>query len=100
MYLIWQPVLRSDDRATAMKRSDEFTDDRIQHFWDDERFTGELWKPILGTKDLPWDVYFLYGANTKWKETPTPPDYWMRRMTEGKVPRFVAKVREITANSW
>ena len=95
MYLIWQPVLRSDDRASAVKRSEEFTNDRIHHYWDRERFTAKLWEPILGTSDLPWDVYFLYGTDAQWEGAPTLPDYWMRRMTEGKVPRFLAKVREI-----
>ena len=100
VYLIWQPVLRSDDRATAVKRSNELSDNRIHHLWDKERFTGELWKPVLGTRDLPWDVYFLYGADAQWEKAPTSPDYWMRRMTEGKTPRFQAKVREILDRTW
>ena len=38
---------------------------------------------------------FLYNPDAQWGDIPTLPDFWMRRMTEGKIPRFLAKVREI-----
>ena len=71
MYVVWQPVLRSDDREAAERRASEFADDRIHHYWDKERFTGKLWKPVLGTRDIPWDVYFLYNTDAQWEEVPT-----------------------------
>ena len=95
VYVVWQPVLRSDNREAAERRADEFADDRIHHYWDKGRFTGELWKPVLGTRDIPWDVYFLYNPEAQWEDIPTSPDFWMRRMTEGKIPRFLKKVSEI-----
>ena len=88
-------MLRSDNRGAAENRADEFDDVRIRHYWDKERFTGKLWKPALGTRDMPWDVYFLYNTEATWDDAPTAPDFWMRRMTEGKVPRFLVKIREI-----
>ena len=49
----------------------------------------------LARGTCPWDVYFLYNTEATWDDAPTAPDFWMRRMTEGKVPRFLVKIREI-----
>jgi copper chaperone CopZ len=101
-YVIWEPMLTSDDRAAAVERSGEFTDPRVTYFWDGDQLTGKAWQRVLGTSRLAWDVYFLYGAQTRWDAEPTVPEFWMHQLggAEDKAPfldasRFEAKVKEL-----
>lgn len=100
-YFIWLPVIRTDDRASAVERSKEFTDPRLLQFWDGEQVTGIAWDKTLHTGQLTWDVYLIYGAGTKWQNGDPPiPDFWMHQLGGVEhAPRFdpgafESKVRE------
>ena len=75
MYVVWFDVLASDDRSAWDPSL--LSDDRITHYWDTDRLLG-TWLPrqeeyedhVFGP--LAWDVYFLYGADAYWDETPGP----------------------------
>ena len=95
VYLIWQPVLQSDNRASAERRTHEFASEEFVHFWDRSRFTGKLWQHILNRKAIPWDVYLLYDGSTQWEETPTRPDFWVRQLNHANTARFALKVKEM-----
>jgi hypothetical protein len=99
VYLIWQPVLRSDDRASAENRAREFVNESVTHFWDGARFTGRLWQGVLDRKDLPWDVYLLYKADTYWETEPTAPDFWVRQLSGVNQTRFEARVKEMLSKT-
>lgn len=95
VYLIWQPVLRSDDHASAENRVREFSNERFTHFWDGNRLTGKLWQSVLGAKELPWDVYLLYGVDAQWEKEPTRPEFWVRQLNSATKARFELKVKEM-----
>ena len=75
VYVVWFDVLASDDRS-AWDPGLLF-DDRVLHYWDSERFLG-TWLPqqeeyqehVFGP--LAWDIFFLYGPDARWEETPGP----------------------------
>jgi hypothetical protein len=82
-HIIWLPMFPGDSRSWATTRSDEFTDKRLSYYWDGEKLTGKEWQKVLGTKGVAWDIYLIYGAESKWdKELPTP-DFWMHRPQPG-----------------
>jgi len=95
VYIIWQPILRSDDRASAERRSREFADDRLTCFWDGNLLTGRLWQRILGTQDVAWDVYRVYRADADWEKAPTRPDFWIHAFNGVLAARLKAKVNEL-----
>jgi len=96
VYLIWIPVLQSDDRASAENRFREFADKRFTHFWDSNLFTGLLWQRVLGMREVPWDVYLLYRAGSQWEKEPARPDFWVRQLGSGvNRRRFELKVQEM-----
>jgi copper chaperone len=101
-YIIWLPILSGDNRSAAEKRSGEFADHRVTYFWDSDRVTGKAWQQALGLSGIAWDVYFLYGAQTRWDTEPTLPDFWMHQLSvaENKAPflnepDFEVKVKEL-----
>ena len=96
-YIIWQPVLRSDDRKSARRRTLEFANERFVHFWDKTRLTGELWQRVLDRKSEPWDVYLLYEADAQWERTPTKPDYWVWQLNNTTKKGFELKARRMLA---
>jgi len=87
-YIIWLPMLASDNRASAETRSGEFADPRVAYFWDGDRLTGQAWQRTLGLSGLAWDIYFLYGGQARWETEPTVPDFWVHqlRVAENKAP--------------
>lgn len=80
VYIVWLPALRSDNKSAAARRSSEYQDKRLSYFWDGNRITGKTWQRVLGIERMAWDVYFLYGAAARWKNEPTPPDFWMHQL--------------------
>ena len=88
--VIWLPVLPSDNRRWAVRRTKEFADDRVQYFWDGDRLTGRVWRSVLGLEGpLSWDTYFLYSHTARWAEVPSTPDFWMHQL------RLEAKFQEL-----
>jgi hypothetical protein len=103
-YIIWLPVLSTDNRNWAAKRMKELPDSRVRHFWDGEKLTGQIWRRVLGLEvPLSWDTYFLYGHKTHWRHEPTLPDFWMHQLSYEKnrrdnfldAPAFEQKAREL-----
>ncbi len=86
-HIIWLPMFPGDSRRQAQKRSNEFSDARLDYFWDGDQVTGQVWQDVLGIGRLAWDVYFLYDADVQWQEKPTQPDFWMHQLN-GVDPAF------------
>jgi hypothetical protein len=103
-YIIWLPVLPTDNRNWAVKRTKEFSDPRVRYFWDGDQLTGQIWLRVLGLEGpLSWDTYFLYGHEAHWTDQPAIPDFWMHQLSyERKIgdrfldaPTFERKAREL-----
>ncbi len=103
-YIIWLPVLPTDNRNWAVKRTKEFADPRVRYFWDGDQLTGQTWRRVLGLEGpLSWDTYFLYNHKVHWIEEPTLPDFWMHQLSYEKkigdrlleAPTFERKAREL-----
>jgi hypothetical protein len=103
-YLIWLPVLPTDNHNWAVKRMSELSDHRVRHFWDGDQLTGKIWLSVLGLEGpLSWDTYFLYDHKARWTNQPTIPSFWMHQLSAEKnrhelflnVPTFERKAREL-----
>ncbi|MBN4080784.1 hypothetical protein JYT44_00325 [Caldithrix abyssi] len=82
-YIVWLPILGTDNRSWSEKRSSEFHDDRLTYFWDADRLTGESWKKMFDDlQRTAWDIYFLYGAEAQWQGQPAMPDFYMHQLGE------------------
>jgi hypothetical protein len=80
-YIIWMPVLRGDNHEASEDLANELHDDRVTFFWDAEQYTGNIWRDVLNlNRNLAWDIYFLYGKDTKWGNAPSVPDFWMHQL--------------------
>ena len=104
-YFVWLPVIRSDDRASAVERSKEFTDSRLVHYWDGEQLSGVAWDETLKTNEIAWDVYLIYGPSASWEKQPPDPTFWMHQLKGiDHAPRldrttFETKLKEILKSS-
>ncbi len=107
VYIIWQPVLMTDDRTSAERRSLEFSDKRLTYRWDAGRLTGDEWQRILGLDTVAWDVYFLYGPAAEWRKAPPRPAFWMHQLGKSGTDKgaplldettFETKVKETLAS--
>lgn len=81
VYMIWLPIFPGDSRQHAQNRSNEFKDERLSYFWDENQITGKQWQSVLDIERIAWDVYFLYGAEAHWKEQPSQPNFWMHQLS-------------------
>lgn len=80
VYIVWLPKLPADNRSWAVKRTSEFSDDRVTYFWDGDRITDNIWNEALELEVSAFDIYGLYGADSKWDKKPTSPDFWMHTL--------------------
>ncbi len=72
VYAVWFNMLFTDQRS----RWDEdlLSDDRAIHFWDEPKEVGS-WYARQGAYPfgtVAWDIYFLYGREAVWTESPEP----------------------------
>jgi len=72
VYAVWFNMLVTDHRS----RWDDslLTDDRVIHFWDEEREVGGWYaqQGVYPFGSTAWDIYFLYGPDAQWDESPEP----------------------------
>lgn len=83
LYILWIPMLSGDNRTIAKKRSFEFMDQRVLHFWDGTRKGGLLFGKMLGLTIPAWDVYLLYESGVEWKKHDEPPTpfFWQHQLS-------------------
>jgi len=100
------PVLQGDNHEAAEDLANELHDDRVTHFWDEKQHTGNIWSEVLDlNRNLAWDIYFLYGKNSKWGNVPSVPDFWMHQLggvtiasrLDNKI--FINRLRELLNTS-
>lgn len=81
VFLVWEPMLRTDNRDEAVKIAGELSDERVVQYWDEERITAHTWRDVLDISRYGWDVYMLYDETDIWSDMPTTPYYWMHQLS-------------------
>ena len=102
-HIVFLPMYPGDDKLRAQTRTEEFNDKRVTYYWDGDKVTGSEWQRVLGIDRTAWDVYLLYGPNTRWNGSTPAPVFWMHQL-EGitKAPwlnkaGFESKIEEVLA---
>lgn len=87
IFVVWEPILRTDKAVAARKATTLFDDPRVENFWVETQSVGELFQPVIKLKTEPaWDVYLVYGRDAKWKgERPPKPASFMHQLG-GRLP--------------
>ena len=103
-HIVWLPMFPGDNKGRAQTRTEEFNDSRVSYYWDADKLTGAEWQKVLGIDKAAWDVYLLYGPNTRWDGATPTPAFWMHQLNGvTKAPcldktEFEAKVKELLAS--
>ena len=87
IFSVWEPILRTDDAASARKATTLFQDPRVENFWVETQDVGELFQSAIDLETEPaWDVYLVYPRGTMWTdEAPPRPEYFMHQLG-GRLP--------------
>ncbi len=83
VYVVWTPVLREDNRTAAGQSVAYITDTRAVHFWDEDKSLGLSFGKLVTLprqRELAWDVYFVFGKDAEWTESPPTPADWMHQL--------------------
>jgi hypothetical protein len=86
-FIVWVPKLRgkSTDIAGA---ATIVPDARLQHFWDGGSVLMNAYQQVLGLSEDAWDVYLVYGPETRWEgDVPPTPRFWMHQLGTKARPR-------------
>ena len=84
--IVWTPMLTTDTLESAFERELQFSDARLEQFWDPDLIFGRLLSQTLDlTISIAWDVYLLYPPDHHWKaELPPTPEFWMHQQNEDR----------------
>lgn len=82
VYAVWASILLSDFRITVGRATKRLPDDRVSHYWDGN---GELVKAYgrmmkLEDDQTAWDVYYVFGRDTEWKDEVPAPTFLMDKV--------------------
>ena len=87
VYVVWAPVLRSDNRKKAVGAMKLLSDKRTVHFWDPKKKLGLRYGKIVElpkNRKLAWDIYFAFDGKSRWKRDPPKPNDWMHQLGRDK----------------
>ena len=83
-FIVWLPMLVTDDSASAARQGARFRDPRVTETWDGEREAGTLYARRLSLEGIAWDVYLVYGRGVRWQGSEPPmPSFWMHQLRAG-----------------
>jgi hypothetical protein len=97
VFIVWQPVLPSDDVEDGAAHAAALRDARVQHFFDTGNRLGHAYaKPLDSPFDtvghIAWDVILLFDRGTLWKEAvPKPRLYRFPMALSSGVPAWDAR---------
>ena len=81
--IVWIPILAEDTFESALQPITFLNDNRIHHFYDDNRMVGNSIADSVGwTGNIAWDIYLFYEPLTEWREKPPEPKYWMHQLPD------------------
>jgi hypothetical protein len=110
-YIVWVPVLNFQDPVRLQRNAQRYTSilppgPRVAYYSDPGADTGKKYSPIIGEPyGVPaWDVYFAFGADARWGDTPPTPSFWQEQSGGGFAgdrtldgPRFAEEVHKLLA---
>ena len=86
-YVVWVPMLESDNLEAARLEASLYQDKRISHYWDDDGKLATEFGQKLGLDRKAWDVYLLYDKKAK------TPSYWMHQLDGVKLAPFLDSIK-------
>lgn len=110
-YVVWVPQLNLQEPDRLQRNAHRYAHlipggPRIIHYSDPQTYTGKKYGPIIRIPyGVPaWDVYFVFGADVRWGDTPPTPTHWEAQIGGGfsaeymlDGPRFAGEVRKLLA---
>ncbi len=81
-YIIWIPVLPSDNASAAIMQASHIRNGQIRHYWNPDRSSGLFFSNLLGLNSpIAWDVYLLFNAKKNWENgLLLQPIFWMHQL--------------------
>jgi hypothetical protein len=72
VYAVWVPFMGGTSEAADVSRR-VLPDPRVLQFWDGSSLTSTWFARNVEHSSAPaWDVYYLYGPQARWTDTPGP----------------------------
>jgi hypothetical protein len=101
-YVIWVPMLPTDNAEAAKAEEGLFPDERITHWYDAHKAAADAWSSFVGLTTTTWDVYALYDASATWEQgVPPPPVVWMHQLPPTPATREEDRLNpQRLASSW
>lgn len=68
-------MLPTDSRTRWAWTGGVLTDQRVAHFWDEQKVVGRWFAahdPESADSGVVWDAYYLYGPDAHWANSPEP----------------------------
>jgi hypothetical protein len=66
IYVVWVMPLGMESTP------DVLADPRVRHFRDQEKIAGKWFANFNGRDGVIWDVYYVFGPDARWDNTPVP----------------------------
>lgn len=87
VYIVWEPMLKTDDERSSRKATTLIPDPRVVHYWAPTQEVGVAFQEPIGlTTEPAWDVYLLYPPGAPWHGEPPPgPAFFMHQLS-GRLP--------------
>jgi hypothetical protein len=91
LFVVWEPVLRTDIRSPNSKTLGRLSDGRVQQFWDKRHLVSAEMSKALESKPskiplgkrrtgnspggILWDAVAVFSPGARWEETMPSPEY-------------------------
>ena len=82
-FAVYIPMVPGDAKGPAEEAAKHMQKAGIRSYWDGERKLGAAYGKVVKlpeNKTMAWDVYFVYGPDAVWGETPPKPAFWMHQL--------------------
>jgi hypothetical protein len=86
-YAVWEPILKTDDERSSRKATILFPDDRVSHYWVNNKDVGRLFQGAIDLVSEPaWDVYLVYAPGIRWEGKEPPRPTYFQHQLGGRLP--------------
>ena len=72
-FIVWVPMLPTDNADTAKFEQDRITDPRLACWFDADKAAANAWSSFIGLPTTTWDVYAVYDGEASWDDAAAPP---------------------------
>ena len=86
LFVVWEPILKTDSAEAASLSSGFLRDGRATQFWASTRSVGRSFQAAIGLEGEPaWDVYLVYDRGIRWTDEPPAPTTFQHQLG-GRLP--------------